>query len=484
MMVKDVVDPDEACNTTDSPSPAATSSPLPVSDKRLSAGAPVGPTLDVKFSALNEDLTPELIDHLVKLGEEHASQGFRLEHLIPGVGTRTFLLNARRMPGDRPLVLLALEDITAREHIERALEQREAEFSDMMAMAAEAIIMSNSTGRIIFANPAAKRMFGFTQEEIVGLAVDALVPARPGESRYAEFSSVPYTPPTGNGRNLTGRRRDLTEFPIEIRLREIVRNGELTVVNFITDVTQRAESERKIRKYQNQLQSMAFDAAVAEERERRRIAVDLHDRIGQALALARMKLMAARQAVKGGAIRGAIDEAVELLAQSIVDTRTLTFDLSPPILYDLGLKDALSWLVEDVEKRCGLKVKFVADEVPTALDDATAALVFRSVREVVMNVVKHARSPMASLRLRRTDHHIEVQVQDAGVGFDPGELAAHTTNGSFGLFSVREQIDRLGGTVEVASAAGRGTHVSLRVPLLLKTDPGSRPDLDPREGRR
>ena len=243
-------------------------------------------------------------------------------------------------------------------------------------------------------------------------------------------------------------------------------NGPL-VVSFVSDITRQRESEQKLRDYQDRIQRMAFDATLTEERERRRIAADLHDRIGQSLALAQIKLTSIREAVTGTP-RDGVDKAVELIAQSINDTRTLSFELSPPVLYDLGIKEALSWLIEEVEKRHGIQVELIDDGTEKPLDDTTAALVFRAVRELLMNVFKHAQSASATVSLQRTSDHFEVEVADKGAGFDPNATAP-SFGGGFGLFSVREQISRLGGTVQIASAPREGTRVSLRVPLKLGT---------------
>jgi two-component system CheB/CheR fusion protein len=221
------------------------------------------------------------------------------------------------------------------------------------------------------------------------------------------------------------------------------------------------QAEHRILDYQEKLRQMAFDAALAEERERRRIAADLHDRIGQSLALAQLKL---KSLGASGSERTLLDEAVGLLAQSIIDTRTLIFDLSPPILYELGLEPALSWLAEDLGKRSGIHIESSDDGAPKPLDDATAGLLFRAVRELLTNVLKHARASTAKVSLRRARDQLEIDVEDDGVGFD-AEAAPTPAVRGFGLFSVREQISRLGGTLEVVSHPNSGTRVSLRLPL-------------------
>jgi signal transduction histidine kinase len=143
----------------------------------------------------------------------------------------------------------------------------------------------------------------------------------------------------------------------------------------------------------------------------------------------------------------------------------VTFELSPPILYDLGLKEALSWLAEDVERRCAMTVELEAADTTAPLDEATAALLFRAARELLMNVFKHANVPRAKVTLRATEDHVVIVVQDGGVGFDVDDVTTRSSRHGFGLFSIHEQIQGLGGTVTIASAEGDGTRVTLTVPL-------------------
>ncbi|MDP1827616.1 MAG: GAF domain-containing sensor histidine kinase [Archangium sp.] len=218
------------------------------------------------------------------------------------------------------------------------------------------------------------------------------------------------------------------------------------------------ERERELHDNQERLRRMAFEATAAQERERRRIALELHDSIGQSLAVSVMKLTAVRDEVSG-ASRASIDEVVEVLRQSLDDSRTLVFALSPPVLYDLGLGAALSWLAEDLEKKHGLRVELEAGG--GQVDETTALAVFRAARELLMNVIKHAGSATATVHLRESEGHLELVVEDGGRGFEPAS-ASHTC---FGLFSLREQVRGLGGTFELISAKDRGTRATVRVPV-------------------
>ncbi len=236
----------------------------------------------------------------------------------------------------------------------------------------------------------------------------------------------------------------------------------------LNDVTaaKRAQAllEQSQREHEQALQRIAFDAAVAEERERRQIAENLHDNIGQAIALAKIKLASVRAATDG-ANQLVIDDAVMLLGQAVACTSDLTFEISPPVLYDLGLKEALLWLADDLRVRHGLVIKVSDDGEPKPLEDETAMIVFRAVRELVINVYKHAKISEAAIDLTRSGEHCQIEVADGGAGFDAEAVLARGSRRGYGLFSVRERIRRVGGSVTVSSRINHGTQITLRIPL-------------------
>ncbi len=409
---------------------------------------------------------PALMERLERLGEADKLEGYELDREFPRAGRRVFLVNARRIE-QTASILVALDDVTESQRIEQAVAQVESGFRQMLTSIAEAIVLTDGQGRIVFANEEAAAMFGYSTAELLQMFEHALFPEglreHHGRLRAEVLSGQP--PHRAGGQSdLLGRRKDGREFPLKLVLGSMRQADEPLVMGFFSDITRRRDAERKLADYQDKLRRSMFETARAEDRERRRIATDLHDRIGQSLSLAQIKLASIRDRVTGPA-RPAVDGAVELIEQSVADTRTLIFELSPPVLYDLGLKAALSWLAEDLETRQGIRIALADDGAPKPLDDATAALLFRAVRELLLNVLKHARTPTARLSLRRAGDQVEIDVEDRGVGFDPEEVASPSAGGGFGLFSVREQIARLGGAVEITSRRGEGTRIRMRVPL-------------------
>lgn len=207
------------------------------------------------------------------------------------------------------------------------------------------------------------------------------------------------------------------------------------------------------------LRRLAAEVTLAEERERRRIAEDLHDHLGQALALMKIRLQGLRGDAVFGGHGAALEELVALSDQAIRYTRGLTFELSPPILYELGLGPALEWLGEDTARRHGLRVT-VKDRARASLPDDLKVMLWKSVRELLHNVVKHAQARRVDVTLTARDGLVVVEVVDDGRGFDAG-AARRDAGDRFGLFSIEERLRQLGGSLELDSAPGRGTRVRL-----------------------
>jgi signal transduction histidine kinase len=239
------------------------------------------------------------------------------------------------------------------------------------------------------------------------------------------------------------------------------------------DITARRESEEKIRTYQQQLQSLASELSLTEERERRRLATVLHDQIAQLLVVAKGKLEKIQESTLYRSRGKPVEEIRRLIEESIRYTRSLIFELSPPILYDLGFEPAMEWLADHMQQQYGLVVDVENDGQPKPLDSEGRVLLFRAVRELLFNVLKHAQTSRARVRLHRDGDHVRLAVEDNGVGFAPDRLCASSAKiEGFGLFSIRERLNYFHGRMEINSVPGQGTTVILTIPLSLKKKKG------------
>jgi signal transduction histidine kinase len=238
------------------------------------------------------------------------------------------------------------------------------------------------------------------------------------------------------------------------------------------EVLQRKQAEEQLAAYQADLRSLASQLTLAEEQERRRLAVHLHDQIGQNLALSNIKLQELRSSLgKNGAagLIGEVDNLSRLLTKTIEETQSLTSKISPPILYDLGLEAALEWLTERFSQQHGLLAYFESDRQPKPVDENLKVLLFQAVQELLVNVVKHAQAHSLKVSMWRQDYHLHIGVEDDGVGYDPAVPPYRNgKGGGFGLFSIRERLRPLGGKLEIKSETQGGTEFVLTVPLDIK----------------
>jgi signal transduction histidine kinase len=224
-----------------------------------------------------------------------------------------------------------------------------------------------------------------------------------------------------------------------------------------------------------QLKSLASQLSITEERERHRLATQLHDHIGQSLIISKSKLDKHRASGASGELVKDLEEVCKCLDQVIQDTRTLTFDLSSPILYLMGFEAAAKqWLDAKIQKKHGIKTEFEDDGQYKPLSEDIRAVLFRNLRELLINVVKHAKAENVKVSVCRDDEDIRVRIEDDGIGFDPVEAKSRSIiNGKFGLFSIRERLEQLGGRVEIDSKHGVGSKIVMTAPLKREevTDP-------------
>jgi chemotaxis family two-component system sensor kinase Cph1 len=223
------------------------------------------------------------------------------------------------------------------------------------------------------------------------------------------------------------------------------------------------ELERRVAQRTEQLRAMAADLEATEDRERRQIARDLHDDLGQTLAAARIKL-AGLCSAENAEVRQRANEVGTMIDRATSSMRSLATQLAPAVLHELGLPAAIEWLGEEIERTFGLKVTIIDDGNPKPLAQEARSILYRAVRELLINVAKHARTDEATVECESGEGRIVLRVSDAGVGYDPSQRTTTPTRG-LGLLSLHERLLLIGGTTEVRSVVGEGTVTELSAPL-------------------
>lgn len=239
-----------------------------------------------------------------------------------------------------------------------------------------------------------------------------------------------------------------------------------TLVDVI-NITERKINERKLSDYQKQLRSLASELSLAEERERRRLATNLHDSVCQTLFITKMKLgvLKTEPSMMESNYLDEISQIYQNVNQALNETRTLMLELSPPILYELGLEAAIEWLVDHMKRHDDIAFSYDDDGVIENISDNIKVLLFQSVRELLNNIIKHASAKNVKIKTTKGEHYIRIEVEDDGVGFniDVDHLPANVEAG-FGLFNIKERLNHFEGTLQIETQRGHGSKIIVIAP--------------------
>lgn len=357
------------------------------------------------------------------------------------------------------------------------LETVNADLKKLLASSEIATICVDRAFHIRWFTPAMKKVFNVLDSD-VGRPISDFAAALSGGALLEHAGAVL--------EKLTPLQRELELEDGRWYLRRIVPyrgednriNGVVVTFTDITEARLGAETavaaqrkaneslEQKVRERTVQLRALAVELSLAEERERRSLAQDLHDDLGQVLAIVKHKLTALHGRERSAGLAGELKNIEDLIDQANKSMRTLAFQLSPPVLHTLGLIPALEWLTEEMERVYGLKVRLSDDGAPKPLDEPSRTTLFRAVRELLINVAKHAGARMAEVTSLRSDSRLTLAVNDDGGGFDYQKaLQAAPGAGGLGLVNVRERIEFIGGEMHVDSRPNDGTTITLIAPL-------------------
>jgi PAS domain S-box-containing protein len=384
---------------------------------------------------------------------------------------RPVLYNAavyRDEKGDVTGVFAAARDITERKLTEMKLSQREREFHSLAENITDHIARYDIEGRILYINPSIEKTLGLTLNEVFGTTPrernrngrnDNYIDALERVIATGEHKTLELTFPNGGDGlihfqvNFIPERNDMGEM-----------NGVLAIGR---DITELRQSMGRVLKEQQRLADMALELSMAEERERQAIATELHDRIGQDLALAKMRL--------GMLSRGAGETKAPLQLQgvgecidnAISNVRTLTCRLSPPILDSGSLPAALKCLCRQIESDYGLNVQFRDDGREMGVPREMRTELYNATRELLINVAKHAAANSARVNSGSGNGGLLIRVEDDGKGFDPAAVEASLLQEGcgYGLFNIRRRIIHLGGSFNVESSPGNGCRITVEVPM-------------------
>ena len=363
-----------------------------------------------------------------------------------------------------------------------ALRASELRYRRLFESAKDGIlILDAETGMIVDVNPFLVELLGLSREAFLDKKVwelGFLKDIAANETKFAELRAreqIRYE-------DLPLKTVDGRPIAVEFVSNVYRVNGNRVIQCNIRDITERKRQEEELRRAKDeleqrvrerteelalragQLQALAGELTLAEQRERKRLAKVLHDHIQQLLVAAKFQVATLG---RGGndSDKQAVREAEGMIDECIAASRSLTAELSPYVLHESGLTAGLKWLASWMADKQGFSVDLEMEST-RPLPDATKILLYESVRELLFNALKHSHTRSARVSLGTVDGSLRLGVSDQGVGFDPYTISLAGKSGrGFGLFSIQERLELIGGQFEIASAPGKGSRFVLSVPV-------------------
>lgn len=351
--------------------------------------------------------------------------------------------------------------ITQLKRAEEALRESEERYRELFENARDAIYVHDLDGIYISVNRAAETLSGYTREEILGRHFTQFV-AREHLAQVCDSLMAKLQRQGETTYEIEVLAKDGRRVPVEVNSRAICENGAIVGVQGTAhDISERKQAQDTLRIFSRQL-------IEAQEDERRRIARDLHDQIGQALTAVKMNLYTVQRFANAPEAAHCLKDNIDAVDEALRLVRDLSVDLRPPLLDDLGLATALCWYVDRFEKRAGVTAQVVI-ELPNQNERFSRELetaCFRIAQEALTNIVRHACATHVLLRLSRTATGLEMIVRDDGVGFDPEPRRKRSRRvATLGLLGMQERAHAAGGTVEINSKLAQGTEIRFSVPV-------------------
>ena len=359
---------------------------------------------------------------------------------------------------NRALVL----EITERMQAEQAFRLSEGRLAGILDIAEDAVIITERDQSISLFNQGAAKLFGYDPNEVLGQAINLLIPERFRHDHTSHMDMFARSPESARRmalrREVFGLRKDGSEFPAEASISKLTVGERTTFTVIVRDISDRLMTE-------HQLQSLTTQLMTAQEEERRRIAQELHDDINQRLALLAIDMgrVESNPAVTTDQAREITRSLALRLAVISDDVRRMAYQFHPSILDDLGLTAALKQLADEWSVKTGIKVVVVQEELVDPLPRNIASCLYRVTQESLANIIKHANTARVEIELTCGGQEITLSIYDSGVGFDLKEIQAR--HSGLGLVNMRERVRSVGGHFDIQSEPGRGTHITVQIPL-------------------
>ena len=385
------------------------------------------------------------------------------------------IVNAKNIPVfDQNLMISTVEDVTEKKKFQRDLERSKEHLQNVTDNLPGVIIRyklnPDGSDSLTYVSQGAKKIWGILPED--ALKDNQLIWNQIDKKhvrkvrRSIEESLKNRAPWNIEWKNILPDKK--VKWLQGIGTPHQLTDGSTIWNSVILDVTLRKEAEAEIKRYQKSLQNLTTEISLLEEKHRKEIAANIHDHLSQSLVISKMKLGDLQKNKDLVLYHKDIESITGYISQALENSRKITYDLSPPVLYELGLIETMYWLAEKVMDENQLKVNFGTEFKAIELSESELIIIYRSIQEVINNTIKHAQAKKIDIHFKKIKNGLEICILDDGIGFDVSKLkTVSQTNTGFGLFAIKERIKNLKGTFSVVSKIGKGTEVKIYVPLIV-----------------
>ncbi|MBC8002003.1 MAG: PAS domain S-box protein [Opitutaceae bacterium] len=367
-----------------------------------------------------------------------------------------------------------------REATELALRESEQRFRRIFESNMVGILFWRTNGDITEANDSYLNMVGYTRDDVMSgrLRWSEITPPEYGhldEKAIQEILTVGCCDPFEK----EYIRKNGTRVPVVIGA-TMLDGSRDSGVCFVLDITSRKNTEAALLQIKEQLQSLSHRLIEVQETERRHLARELHDEIGQNLTAAKINLQTILSYPDPSALKQRLEESITLLDRLLEQTRNLSLDLRPPLLDHLGLVPTLRWYASQQAHRSRIRIQFQGSDGVSRLSSLIETTCFRVAQEAITNAVRHSKAASMTVNLRIHEQHLHLRVTDDGVGFDPSKVMARASEGaSLGWIGMRERVSLAGGRIECKSSPDTGTEINAWFPMTIDCAVSSHSFLEP-----
>jgi PAS domain S-box-containing protein len=360
------------------------------------------------------------------------------------------------------------QDITDIRSMEEEISKKQEMYNLLAQNIIDIICLFELNGTFRYITPSVEKLLGYTQSEMIGKKFSDLIHKDdlPGlkkllsKQKIAKISKRTY--------DFRVVHKEGHYLWLETLSSPVYRNDELDcVVTSTRDITESVLANKKVTRYQEALQKLTTEIVNVEEKEKRRIASNIHDHLSQALVMAKMKI---DQLLKqsDSQIFENLNFIKIQISNALDNSRKITSELSPPILYQLGIIEALYWLMEKYEEMYPMNFLLKTKLLNIKMPDSTAIILFRCVQELLNNAVKYSKASIIAVKIVKVKSKVIVNIIDNGIGFEPDKLhdVYDFSNGGFGLFSIKERINNLGGEFLIQSKPKEGTDIEITMHIV------------------